>query len=205
MKFYLSSYKIGNEGKKLKEMCPTDKIFYIPNALDFTNKNKDRKKINMSNQMNELKQLGFEPEVLDLKNYFGKSKELYLKLDEIKAVWINGGNTYVLRQAMRLSGFDRYIQTNLESDFVYAGFSAAICILYKDMKSLQIVDDPNDFPYIELKETIWEGLGILDYMIMPHYRSDHPESEDVEKEVKYCIDNNIPYKTLRDGEVLILE
>lgn len=80
MKFYLSSYKIGNQGKKLKEMDPTNKIFYIPNALDFTTKNRDRKKVNMSNQMNELKQLGFEPEVLDLKNYFGKPKELYLHL-----------------------------------------------------------------------------------------------------------------------------
>ncbi len=205
MKFYLSSYKIGNQGNKLKEMIPNKKIFYIPNAMDFTAKDLERKKINMSNQINSLKQLGLEPEVLDLRDYFGKSKELFKKLDEVKAIWINGGNTFVLRQAMKLSGFDRYIQTNLNNDFLYAGFSAALCILYKDMKSLQIVDDPYDFPYKEIKETIWEGLGILDYMILPHFDSDHPESEDIEKEVQYCIENNIPYKTLRDGEVIIIE
>ena len=41
-------------------------------------------------------------------------------------------------------------------------------------------------------------------MILPHYKSDHPESEDIDKEVEYCDKNNIPYKTLRDGEVMIL-
>lgn len=107
---------------------------------------------------------------------------------------------------MKLSGFDRYIQTHLDDeDFVYAGFSAAVCILYKDMKALQIVDEPNVFPYSQIKETIWEGLGILDYMFLPHYDSNHSESEDIAKEVEYCKNNNVPYKTLRDGEVIILE
>jgi dipeptidase E len=127
------------------------------------------------------------------------------KLDDLKAVYISGGNTFVLRQAMILSGFDRYIQTHLDKEFVYSGFSAAICILYKDMKALQMVDKADDFPYSEIKKTIWEGLGILDYLILPHYKSDHSESNDIDKEVEYCINNNIPYKTLKDGEVIILE
>ena len=42
-------------------------------------------------------------------------------------------------------------------------------------------------------------------MLLPHYDSDHPESEDIAKEVEYCKNNNVPYKTLRDGEVIILE
>ena len=73
------------------------------------------------------------------------------------------------------------------------------------MKSLQIVDNPDDKPYKKLQETIWEGLNFLEYMILPHYDSDHPESEDIDKEVEYCKQNNIPFKTLRDGEVIIIE
>jgi dipeptidase E len=206
MKFYLSSFKIGNQGKKLKSLVKNKKIGYIPNALDFTGANSE--KINELNSIsiNELNQLGLEPEILDLKDYFGIPEKLYLKLDELKAVYISGGNTFVLRQAMRLSGFDRYVQTHLDdNDFVYAGFSAAICILYKDMEALQIVDKPDDFPYKEIKKTIWEGLGVLDYLILPHYNSDHSESEGINQEVDYCKKNNIPYKTLRDGEVIILE
>ena len=205
MKFYLSSFKVGNKGKKLASFVKNKKIGYISNAMDFTEANPKRRNIHIANDLKELEELSLEPEVLDLKDYFGESKELFKKLDELKAVYISGGNTFVLRQAMRLSGFDNYIIKNLNNDFVYAGFSAAICILYKDMKVLQIVDKPNDFPYDEISETIWDGLGVLDYMILPHYKSDHPESEDIDKEVEYCKKNKVPYKTLSDGQVIILE
>ena len=60
-------------------------------------------------------------------------------------------------------------------------------------------------PYEECKEILWEGLGILDHIILPHYKSDHPESADIDKEVEFCKRNNIPFKTLRDGEVIIIE
>ena len=52
---------------------------------------------------------------------------------------------------------------------------------------------------------IWEGLGIIDYVIVPHYKSVHLESEIMEEVVEYLIENKIPYKTLRDGEVIIVE
>jgi hypothetical protein len=54
-------------------------------------------------------------------------------------------------------------------------------------------------------QTIWEGLNILDYVIAPHYKSDHRESEDMDKAVEYMIDNKILFKALRDGEVIIIE
>jgi dipeptidase E len=203
MKFYLSSFKIGNKGDKLKKFVKNKKIGYIANAID--NIPRERKDFHMTNNLRELKELGLEPEVLDLRDYFGKPKKLTNKLDELKAVWINGGNTFILRQAMKLSGFDIYIQTHLEEEFTYAGFSAGICVLAPNLKGLQIVDRPNEFPYPEIKETLWDGLGILDYLILPHYKSDHSESEDIDKEVEYCKKNKIPYKTLKDGEVIIIE
>ena len=67
------------------------------------------------------------------------------------------------------------------------------------------MDDPTDQPYPEQKETVWEGLGLFDYIILPHYKSDHPESADVDKEVEFAKKNNIPFKTLKDGEVIIIE
>lgn len=51
---------------------------------------------------------------------------------------------------------------------------------------------------------IWGGLGVLDYAVAPHYRSNHPESEDIEKCVEYFKANNIPYKTLHDGEAIVI-
>lgn len=52
---------------------------------------------------------------------------------------------------------------------------------------------------------IWEGLGLIDYAFLPHYDSDHPESADIDKEVAYCTENQIPFKTVRDGEVILIE
>lgn len=73
------------------------------------------------------------------------------------------------------------------------------------LKGVHLVDDPDQKPYGEEHETIWEGLGILEYAIMPHYQSEHPESDDVEQAVQYLKVHKIPFKTLRDGEVLVLE
>lgn len=203
MKFYLSSFRVGNKAEDLVRMVPGKKIGYIANATD--NLSLDRNREHMISNIKELNELGLEPEIIDLKSYFGKYNELEAKLDELKAVWIKGGNTFVLRQAMKLSGFDKYILSNLQKDFLYAGYSAAICVLYKNMYALQIVDDPYEFPYEEIKDTIWEGLGVVDHMLLPHFNSDHPESEDISKEVEYCKKNSIPFKTLRDGEVIIFE
>ncbi len=204
MRFYLSSYKVGNKVKKLKELIPNGKkLGFIPNALDHA----DLKKREESNERNmkELIDLGIEVEMLDLKSYFGKEEQLKKKIKALGGVWIRGGNTFVLRQAMKLSGFDKIIKSIKRKAFLYGGYSAGICILAPSLKPLQQVDDPNVMPYKELKEVIWDGLNLLDYIILPHYKSNHPESKDIDKEVLYCKKNKIPFKTLKDGQVIIIE
>ena len=93
---------------------------------------------------------------------------------------------------------------NSSSDFIYGAYSAGCCILSPSLKGLQIVDNPEDKPY-KYTETIWEGLGILNYAFLPHYDSDHHESADIDKEIRYCIENKVPFKAFRDGEVEIFE
>ncbi len=207
MKFYLSSYKLGNKTNDLIRLMPDNKkIGYIPNAGDYSNCDINRRDEINKNDMEDLKSLGFDVQFLDLKNYFGKTNELRSKINNLGAVFIRGGNTFILRQAMKLSGFDIIFDEFLKrEDFLYSGYSAGICILAKSLESLQTVDDPTDQPYTEIQETIWNGLGFLDYMILPHYDSDHPESNDINKEIEYCIKNKILFKALRDGEVIIIE
>ena len=203
MKFYLSSYKIGKETEKLKELARGKKIGFIPNSLDYVEP-KARQESNEKN-MKDLSDLGIDVEMLDLQDYFGKEEELKKKIDSLGGVWIRGGNTFILRQAMKFSGFDKIIKNIDRDDFLYGGYSAGICILAPSLKALQIVDKLDIMPYEESKEVIWNGLGILDYIILPHYKSDHPESADIDKEVEFCKKNNIPFRTLRDGEVIIIE
>lgn len=208
MKLYLSSYKIGDESEKLKKLMPefNRKIGYISNALDFTEANYESIKKYIESDISELEEVGFIVEKLDLKNYFYKDKELKTKLDALDGIWVSGGNTFILRQAMRLSGFDALIKELIyRKDFLYGGYSAGCCVLSQSLKAYAIVDDPNDRPYPELQETIWEGLGLISYVFLPHYQSDHSESNDINKELDFCIKNNLSFKTLRDGEVIIVE
>jgi dipeptidase E len=207
MKFYLSSFKLGKDSKELVGMTtPNKKMGFIPNAADYTKANIQWENEINNKDMAELKNLGLDVQLLDLREYFGKTDELRKKISELGAVFVRGGNTFVLRQAMRLSGFDTIFQEILKrDDFVYAGYSAGICVLSGDIRVLQTVDDPNDKPYPELRDTIWEGLGYLDYIIIPHYKSYHPESALVDKLVEQCQKNGIPFKTLRDGEVILIE
>ncbi|OGK18995.1 hypothetical protein A3D80_03595 [Candidatus Roizmanbacteria bacterium RIFCSPHIGHO2_02_FULL_40_13b] len=206
MKFYLSSYKLGNQTEKLKQLIPHNKIGYIPNARDYSTADPERRKESVEANIQSLKELGIECELLDLKDYFSNPESLKEKLQALGAVFIGGGNVFVLRQAMKLSGFDKIMKEFKDStDFLYAGYSAAGCVLSPKLDAYQIVDDATDTPYPQSKEVIWEGLGLIEYAFLPHYDSNHPESEAIDKELEYCKQNNIPYKTLRDGEVIIIE
>jgi len=205
MKLFLSSYELGDNPEKLAKMAPANKkIAIIGNASDLKTVQERIEKI--AKEIDPLIEIGLMPEELDLRDYFGKEKELRKKLDEFDMVWVKGGNTFVLRRAFKQSGFDKLIKEKInDPDFVYAGYSAGSCIVTPTLKGLDIVDDPVSVPKNYDPEIIWEGLGFLDYSIAPHYRSNHPESTLVDEEVKYLIENKMPYKTLRDGEVIITE
>lgn len=203
MKFYLSSYKIGQEVEKLKNFMQGKRMGFIPNSVDYLEL-KSRQESNDKN-MKDISDIGIDIEILDLRDYFGKMSQLEEKIKTLWGVWVRGGNTFILRQAMKLSGFDDIIQRMDRDDFVYGGYSAGICILAPSLVALQQVDNPHIMPYKELQEVIWDGLWLLDYIILPHYKSDHPESADIDKEVDYCTRNNIRYKTLSDGEVIVIQ
>lgn len=208
MKFYLSSYKVGDEGKKLLKLAPkgNTKVAYIPNALDFTGDLARRNK-SEENDIGDLERLEFSVERIDLRQYFHKSKELEEKLRGFGVIWVRGGNEFVLRQAMKISGLDLIIKKFFEEklNIVYGGYSAGACILGPTLKGNELVDDVNQRPYHDWQETIWEGIGILDYCIAPHYDSSHPESGAINDLIKYYTNHNIPYKTIKDGEVIIIK
>ncbi|NER15109.1 type 1 glutamine amidotransferase-like domain-containing protein [Leptobacterium flavescens] len=207
MKYYLSSYKFGNQIKELKRLIPqNNKIGHINNSRDWVGADPERVNKHQQEEIELLNEIGFKAEPLDLKEYFNKTEELKSKLNSLGGIWVSGGNTFVLRMAMKLSGFDRIFKELItRNDFLYGGYSAGICILSDSLKSIDIVDDPNNFPYKGINKPIYEGLGVFNYSFMPHYDSDHFESEAIGKEIQRCIDNKWLFKALRDGEVIIVE
>lgn len=203
MKLYLSSYKVGDKVEELRKWISEhgNKICLIPNSRDIYPES-ERKEKEIQADVEELTSIGFDVTIISLKDYFDKKEELIKSLEKFRAFYVIGGNVFTLRQAMYLSGFDEYLKTvENDNNYLYAGYSAGICVLAKDMHGLDICDDPNINPYGI--ETMWNGLGYFDYIFLPHYKSNHKETELIDASVDYCNQHNIKYKTLSDGDVII--
>jgi len=205
MKLFLSSYQLGDNPEKLASLTFSNKkIAVIANASDF--KPLEEREQKVKEEFDSLIEIGLLPEELDLRDYFGKQQDLKKILNQFGLVWVKGGNTFILRRAFAQSGFDKLLIEKIsDSDFIYAGYSAGSCVITPTLKGLELVDDPNAIPQGYNPEIIWEGLGFVDYCIAPHFKSNHPESEMVDETVEYFKKNNLPYKTLRDGEVITTE
>ena len=207
MKFYLSSYKFGANPSALKDLfADSNSVGLIPNAMDYVGVNPERLSVELEQELAELRKLGLAPELVDLREYFGAADRLAAKLDSLDGIFVRGGNVFVLRQAMQLSGLDKYVRSNLfRTDFVYAGYSAGCCVLSRDLSAYATVDDSSNLPYPECREPCFAGLGILAFAFLPHFDSNHPEAAAVAVEVQNCIERKQLFKAYRDGEVEILE
>jgi dipeptidase E len=204
VRLYLSSFKMGNCPERLVSLAGSGaRAALILNALDnFPHAREEW----LSMQSEALKCLGFVPYELDLREYFGMADRLARALESATMLWINGGNAFLLRRAMRQSGFDRVIGDLLTSNrIVYAGFSAGVCCAAPTLRGVEFVDDPAAAPEGYMSETVWEGLELVDYNIAVHHQSDHSDSERIEKAVGYYQQHNMPYVPLRDGQAIVVD
>lgn len=206
MKLYLSSYKLGNDTEGLKRLVgkTNARVAVIDNAKDYSN-DADFKSMRLQQEIESMRLLGFEPEHLDLKEFFGKSQELVDLLTGFDVVWVTGGNVFILRKAMEMSGFDAvFKQLVLSDELVYAGYSAGICVLAPSLRGMELVDEPDLQIDGYIEDTIWSGYGLINFYPLVHYKSDHPESHLVDMELKHIQSLGIKYRTLRDGDVMIV-
>lgn len=86
---------------------------------------------------------------------------------------------------------------------MYLGYSEGICILGPTIKGIHLIDDINSKLHGDYQIN-WNGLNIIDYFIVPHYKSDHPETKLADKAVNYLKREKIKFKTLRYGDVIII-
>ena len=206
MKLYLSSYRTGKHGNELAKLVNNKnaKVAVSVNALDFSN-DLERRNARLAQELADMESLGFNAEELDLREYFNNDS-LLEHIGQYDAVWFSGGNTFILAKAFRQSGFDRVIEELVRTDkLVYSGYSAAFCVLYSSLRGGEFVDD-KDAPAQGYKPgEIWNGMGLIDFYPIVHFRSNHHESDDVEKEYNFILENGLPYKTFKDGDVYLVK
>jgi dipeptidase E len=149
---------------------------------------------------------GFEAFDLDLRAFFGRSDALAAEMEDVGLVWAVGGNAFLLRRAMRQSGFDTLIGGLLARDrLVYGGWSAGAVVAGPSLTGLEVMDKPDlEVADYEL-DVIWEGLGLIEPIIVPHYRSQHLESAAAENAVARLRSLGELHVALSDGEALVMD
>jgi dipeptidase E len=202
MHLYLSSFLLGSRLGELTSLVRSPNVLVIANALDHTAP--QIRAWYLNGQIDALRQLGFDPRELDLRDYFGRGDGLPQRLEDAGLVWVTGGNVFLLRRAMRQSAFDTYIVSRKARDgLVYGGFSAGACVAGPTLRGCELVDEVNATAEGYVGDVVWDGLGLVSRCIAPHYKSDHEDAAGVDRMVNYFEEQGLPFVALRDGEVLV--
>ncbi|MFC5180331.1 Type 1 glutamine amidotransferase-like domain-containing protein [Actinomadura harenae] len=202
MRLYLSSFRTGDRPDLLLGLCggAGREIAVIADALDAAPE--ETRAECVRREIAALDALGFAGTEIDLRDYAGRPGDLAGELQRFPAVWVRGGNVFALRYAMARSGADVLLTKLIQDDaIVYAGYSAGACVLAPGLRGLDACDAPDAAP-----ETIWDGLGVLGFAFVPHVDSPgHPECEALTQVAGVYRASGVPYRALRDGQVLVVD
>ncbi len=204
MRLYLSSYQMGDHPEQLAALVGpgSRRTAMIANAIDDVPA--QIRRLFVERELAALGELGFDAAELDLRDYFGDQQRLRRDLTGVALAWLRGGNVFLLRYALRRSGGDSVLRDLLARDeLVYGGYSAGPCALSPTLRGMEAVDDAGAVARIYGAEPVWDGLAVLAKVLVPHYQSPgHLRSADLVAE-RYRA-QGVPYCTLRDGQVLLI-
>ncbi|SDQ22384.1 Type 1 glutamine amidotransferase-like domain-containing protein [Microbacterium sp. cf332] len=80
------------------------------------------------------------------------------------AVYVAGGSTFALLEALRISGSDAVLVDHVRRGLPYIGLSAGSIVAGPDVTPASLMDDPADGPALESSA----GLGLVDVTVIPH-------------------------------------
>ena len=205
MRLYLSSERLGERAGALLAIVNGQRVAVIANGYDGcarTAPNVYRAEV--YDPVAEFQSLGLVAQELDLRAYFDDPQSLRRRLGAFDLVWVMGGNSFVLRRAMKQSGFDTVIRDLLEADAIaYGGYAAGAVVAGPSLRGLELMDDPWELPDGYDEPLIWHGLGLTPFAIVPHFRSRHPEAASAEKVGSYMRARRTRFRAISDGEVIV--
>jgi dipeptidase E len=197
---------MGDQPERLVELVePGRRAAVIANAMD--DQPRDEREEGVQRELAALSELGLEAEELDLRAFVDPPGRIAAELRRYSLVWLRGGNVFMLRYALAASGADAALVELLRRDeLVYAGYSAGPCVLGPTLRGFEDVDDPAAVEKVHGSPPVWDGLGVLDYVIVPHIASPgHPETERCGALAARYRTEGVPHRTLRDGEAIVID
>jgi dipeptidase E len=151
-------------------------------------------------ELRALAAAGLSPFELDLRDYCSQPDGLRRALAAVDMVWATGGNAFVLRDAISRSGLDSLLSECLRDDsLAYGGFSAGACVCAPTLRGIELMDDPR-----KVRNPVWDGLGLVDFSIVPHYGTADAQGKSADRVVAYFRAHGMSYRTLRDGQAIIV-
>lgn len=85
-------------------------------------------------------------------------------LDGVDALYVAGGNTFVLMAALRRRGADAALVERVRAGLPYIGSSAGSVITGPSIEPVSLMDDPSAAPEL----TDHGGLGLVETVVIPH-------------------------------------
>lgn len=206
MRLFLASYRFGaHRDRFVRLVGGPGRVAVIANAADAWGTARYSAVVS---DLVPLRRLGFDAHELDLREYAGTPDRLRNHLAGCDAVWVRGGNTFVLRAQLAACGGDAVLTDLLRQDaLAYAGYSAGACVMSPSLRGLELVDDPAEVEAVCGTTPIWDGLGLIDFAIVPHHRSPGYPAEEVEL-IDRIADgyrrSGVKYRTLTDDDVVVI-
>lgn len=207
MRLYLSSYRMGRRfGALVEALGRGAKVAVVSNATDFIpDEARAAYARTVFDPIAHFNDHGLDASPLDLRTFFNDAAGLETALAGVRLVWANGGNAFLLRRAMRQSGLEAILGREVPvGGLVYGGWSAGAVVAGPTLRGLELMDDPAVVAEGYDPEPIWEGLGLVDFSLVPHFGSDHPEAEAAARAAEWLAGRGMPHRTLRDGEVVVV-
>ena len=137
---------------------------------------------------------GFEVSLIELGAL--NPEEVEAKFEDCDAIYVKGGNTFWLLNAMKKSGFDKMVQKLADKGIIYIGESAGS---YVACPTIEMANWKNqDKNIIGLKDLT--ALGLVSYLVLAHYTQDQePLIQPEIAKSKYEV------KVLTNDELILIE
>lgn len=195
MKLFLTSLAVNTLDKFISLLPRSPKhmsVAFIPTAGDLY-----AEKPWMDADRQKFINLGFQVVDIDIKQF--SKEQLKQKLSAMDIIFVAGGTTTYLLEKVRQSGFDEIIKELVNKGIIYIGSSAGSVLAGPSIEVDRIYDHRN----LGKELDSYEGLGLVDFIVLPH--ADNKKYESVIQQIVKKFGKKYKLQKLDDNQAVLVK